>query len=218
MIITAQKKFDDIKGMLGDAKSVYLVGCSLCSTTCKTGGEKELEAMAEDLVKAGYKVSGQKVLDPACNMLDVKRFAREQKNELGESAAVLCFTCGGGTQAVAEIITDIRVMPAADTLFQGEITKVSLNDRQFEQKCSLCGECTLMDTAAICPVTRCPKGLMNGPCGGIKNGKCEVNNEIDCAWLKIYEKMKKTGQTEKLRNIVPPKDHRKGKKPQNLKI
>ena len=218
MIITKQKSKEDILEYLKDCKKVFLMGCSLCATVCKTGGEKELDKMKEVLEADGKVVTGSAVLDPACNLLEIKRFYRKNSKEIDSSNAILSLACGGGTQAIGEIIDGKKVVPANDTLFQGEITKMSIKTAMFEQKCSLCGDCVLAITGAICPVTRCPKGLLNGPCGGVKNKKCEINSEMDCVWIKIYEKLKQFGQVNWLRKKRIPKDNRNNKKPQNLII
>ncbi len=86
----------------------------------------------------------------------------------------------------------------------------------FDERCSLCGECILDKTGGICPVTTCPKGLLNGPCGGTDNGKCEVSPDIECAWVKIYERMKKTDQLEDYRKVLAPKDWSASRKPGTL--
>lgn len=216
MIITRRKDFKEILSFLKDAKQVFLLGCALCATTCKTGGENELKDMQKALEKEGKRVTGSAVLDPACSLLEVKRLYRGAREEIDESEGIVSLACGGGNQAVSEIIKDKEIFPANDTLFQGEITSLTLKESRFDQKCSLCGECVLAETGAICPTTRCSKGLVNGPCGGVKNGKCEVDARVDCAWLLIYEKLKRMGRLDTMKRIKPPKDHSKAKKPQNL--
>ena len=214
MIVTRQKPFDEILKSLEGYERIYLIGCSLCSTVCKTGGEDEVKAAAEELKKNGKEVVGYEVLDPSCNLLGIKRFYRENKDVIDSADIILSFACGGGVQAVSEIILDKEIVPGNDTLFQGETTKVTLKEAVFDQKCSLCGECMLSETGGICPVTRCPKGLVNGPCGGVKNGKCEVNSDLDCAWILIYERMKKFDRIDDLKKVRISKDHQKDKKPQ----
>jgi len=143
---------------------------------------------------------------------------RKYGKEIEASDVMLSFTCGGGTQALVDVIKTKEVMPGNNTLFQGEITKQTIQEAHFSQKCSLCGDCMLSETGGICPVTLCPKGLLNGPCGGIKNGKCEVDSELDCVWLLIYDRLKKLGRLKGIKKRFPPKDHSKNKKPQNLSL
>jgi len=218
MIITRHKPFDKILEFIEDVDKIYLVGCELCAKVCKTGGEDALKKIAKKLEENGKKITGFSVLNPACNVLEVKRLHRNAKKEIEAADAILSFACGGGTQALAEQIKDKVVYPGNDTLFQGEIYASGIKGTQFDQKCSLCGDCILMMTGGICPVTRCPKGLLNGPCGGVKNGKCEIEGDIDCVWLLIYDKLKSFGQLDKMRTIKKPKDNRARKTPQELKI
>ena len=218
MIITKQKTIEEILKVIKDAKKVFLVGCSLCATTCKTGGEKDLKKMEDLLIEEGKKVTGSVVLDPACSMLEVKRFCRKYKDVVDGSDAILSFACGGGTQAVSEALDKIAVYPGNDTLFQGEIAKLTLQGGRFEQKCSLCGECMLWETGGICPITRCPKSLVNGPCGGAKDGKCEIDKNMDCVWLLIYTRLKERGAIDNMRKIHDPKDHSINNSPQTLNI
>jgi len=216
MIITKQKKFSDLMRSLENYDKVFIVGCTLCATTCKTGGEDQVRELQTLLEREGKKITGTVVLDPACNILEVKRMYRKYLKEIDASGIILSLACGGGTQALLEVIERKEVMPGNDTLFQGEITSLSLKKSQFSQKCSLCGECMLWETGGICPVTRCPKGLVNGPCGGVKNGKCEVDSDLDCVWILIYSRLKDLGRLGEMKKIKLPKDNTKRKNPQNL--
>ena len=218
MIITEKKPFSELLEDLKEHKKLFLVGCSLCATTCKTGGEKDLEKIEEAFIAAGKTVTGRAVPDPTCSILEVKRLYRKYAKEIDAADAIVSFSCGGGTQAIADTLKNVKVYPGSNTLFQGEITKNTIKEREFEQKCSLCGECILADTGGLCPVTRCPKGLVNGPCGGVSDGKCEVDKNIDCVWIKIYERLKESGKLDSFKKIQDPKDHSKSKKPQRLNI
>jgi len=217
MIITTQKAFSDILQQLKHAKKVFLVGCKLCATVCKTGGEEEIKALEKKLKKEGKTVTGWTVLDPACNLLEIKRLYRKSPSEINDAEVVLSLACGGGTQALTEIL-EKEVIPCNDTLFQGEITEITLKSARFDQKCSLCGECMLATTGGLCPVTLCPKGLLNGPCGGVKDGKCETDPDLDCVWILIYKKLKSQNREKELKKIREPRDHSKNKKPQSLRI
>jgi hypothetical protein len=121
-------------------------------------------------------------------------------------------SCGAGTQSAVEIFPEKPVFPANDSLFLGNMTRFQM----FDERCSLCGESVLDMTGGICPVTACPKGLLNGPCGGTDNGKCEVSPDIDCAWVRIYDRMKKTDQLEDFKEVLKPKDWSAGRKPAKL--
>ncbi|MFH1394792.1 MAG: methylenetetrahydrofolate reductase C-terminal domain-containing protein [Candidatus Omnitrophota bacterium] len=218
MIITSQKKISEILDSIKNRNNVFLIGCTLCATVCKTGGETEIKNLAELLKKAGKQVTGWAVLDPACNLLQVKKLKRAKTKEIESSDVILSLACGGGTQAIAEVLQDKKVCPVNDTLFQGEVTELTLKKARFEEKCSLCGECLLDETAGICPVSLCPKGLMNGPCGGVKNKKCEVSDELDCVWMLIYERLKKQNELEKIKKVRGPKNYSRIKKPQKHEL
>ena len=216
MIITSQKPLEDILGFVKNKKKVFLLGCKLCATTCGTGGETELKDMEKKLAASGKTVTGWAVLDPACSLLEIKRLYRKQAGEIDDAEAIVSFACGGGTQAAVQVLENKEVYPGNDTLFQGEITEFSPRRAKFEQKCSLCGDCVLALTGGLCPVTLCPKGLVNGPCGGVKNKKCEVDAQLDCVWVLIYERLKKLGRLSEMKKVAAPKDHARNKKPQDL--
>jgi hypothetical protein len=113
-----------------------------------------------------------------------------------------------------EIFPQKEVYTANDSLFLGNMTRF----RQFDERCSMCGKCVLNETGGICPVTRCPKGILNGPCGGVRDGKCEVDPNIDCCFVLIYERLKKIDQVESFKDIKEPRDFQHNRKPSNLKI
>jgi ferredoxin len=212
MIITRQKSLKDILKLLRKSKNIFLIGCAQCATICKTGGDEELKQMAKMLKKEGKKVSGKATIDPACHLIKVKQFAYKNKKALSDSDAILSMTCGDGVQSIMDGTKGKKVFPALDTLFLGKLERGG----HFVQKCILCGECILDKTAGICPVTVCSKGLLNSPCGGSKNGKCEIDRERDCGWALIYNRLKDTGELEKMKVFVEPLDHSKQIKPQKV--
>lgn len=218
MIITRQKPFQTILECIDTDKKVFLVGCALCATVCRTGGERQMKDAEEVLRNEGRTVTGWGVMEPACNLLEVRRLYRKKGDEIGAADVILSFACGGGTQTVVEIIKDKEVLPGNDTLFQGEIKELSLQKARFARKCSLCGDCMLALTGGICPVTRCPKGLVNGPCGGVKNGKCEADHEMDCVWMLIYERLRQFGRLKEMKKVRPPKDHGKNNPARDLVV
>jgi ferredoxin len=201
MIITRQKRFDYLLDLI-DKKPVFIVGCSECATLCHTGGEEDVILMKDSLKKNKIKVTGWIVLDPACHLQNDKHLLRKNKKEIGDAQKILVLACGNGVQTVSEIIDDVEVIPGTDTIFLGEIKRVG----DFEKRCDLCGDCIQDLFGGLCPVSRCPKGLLNGPCGGVINGKCEVGQDIDCIWDLILKRLKKSRQLDKLRKIVGPKD------------
>ncbi|PKQ27969.1 MAG: 5,10-methylenetetrahydrofolate reductase [Candidatus Anoxymicrobium japonicum] len=201
MIITRQKAFEAVLKELEGAKSVFLVGCGDCATVCQTGGEEQVKEMTEKLRDEGFDVFGSVIPDTGCHELDVKKEFRAHANEIENAEALLVMSCGAGVQS-ARNGTEMPVFPANDSLFLGNVMRVG----QFEEKCRLCGDCLLDITGAICPVTRCHKGILNGPCGGTNEGKCEVDPEKDCAWTLIYQQLEKEGNLNKMKECQPPKN------------
>ncbi len=204
---------EEILNFLKGGKSFFLLGCSECAALCGTGDDKALNEMEEKLAKSGKKTIGKFVAKIGCQVLGTKIELKPFKEAIDEADAILVMSCGAGTQAMVEVYPDKEVYSLNDTLFLGNMTRF----RQFDERCSLCGECILDKTGGICPVTLCPKGLLNGPCGGTNNGKCEVSPDLECAWVRIYERLKRIGQLDKMKEILEPKDYSKHFKPSALK-
>ena len=201
MIITKQKNFEQLLRALEDGP-VFLIGCSECATLCHTGGKDEISAMKEALEKREIPVSGCVILDPACHLNNNKRMLKEFSKDLDRSNKILVFACGNGVQTVAELFVDKEVLTGTDTLFLGEISR----GNEFDKRCMLCGECLLDIFGGFCPVTRCPKSMLNGPCGGSSAGKCEISSEMECVWDRTYQELKKRGKLQVLDVIQKPKD------------
>jgi ferredoxin len=201
MIITKQKNFVEILRRI-ESKPVFLIGCNECATVCHTGGKDEVLQLKEELAKEQIPVTGWVVLEPACHLMNDKRMLKEYATELGRSERVLVLACGNGVQTVAELLSEKDVIAGTDTLFLGEISHAT----EFDKRCTLCGECLLDSFGGLCPVTRCPKSMLNGPCGGSSNGKCEINPETECIWDTIYKELKKKGKLNVLLKIQKPKD------------
>ena len=191
MIVTQKKPIDELMGMLGDAKKIAIIGCGSCATACATGGEKEVAELKAYLESQGRTVVATSMSDYCCMNLTTKGKVKDFAAKGAE--AVVCMACGDGTQVVASNVP-VPTYPANNTMFLGEAVKFGL----FHEACHLCGDCVLGQTGGICPITRCAKSLVNGPCGGAKNGKCEVNPENDCAWVQIYKRLESLGQLYKL--------------------
>jgi len=214
MIITKQKQIADILKYLDGQKNIFLIGCGECSTTCKTGGEDDVKKVKSALEKAGKVVTGYAVPEAPCIAAKVKLELAKNRKTIESSDAVLVLACGLGIQSVKENLrSEKAVHVGCDTLFMGAIDSGGV----FLEKCSACGDCVLELTGLICPITRCSKGLLNGPCGGQDKGKCEVDKNKDCAWILIYNELKKQNRLDLLREIKPPKDHSKSSKPRELK-
>jgi len=210
MIITDKKPFNEILESLKGDNKIFIVGCGECSATSKTGGEPEVLEMKEKLEKEGKTITGYMVPDAPCIAAQLKTGFAKHIKEVKESDAILVLACGLGVQSVKENDRFLkRLHPGLNTTFMGVVDKVG----NFFEYCSACGDCVLDKTAGICPVTRCPKGLLNGPCGGMEKGKCEVDRNKDCAWVLIYKELEKQGKLEDFKKINPPRDYSKTVKP-----
>ena len=212
VIIQKQKDFEKIKAFLEGYSKVFIVGCADCATTCKTGGEEELAEMKGRLESIGKTVTGTAVFDTACLLGEVRRKCEENHAAIEAADAVLVLACGSGVQAIGDHLESKPVVPGVDALFIGEAIRAG----KYEEKCQACGECILDLTDGICPLTRCAKGLLNGPCGGYKDGKCEVDPDKECAWLLIYKRLKERGHLDKIRQIQGAKDYSKHHRPRRL--
>ncbi len=210
--ITSQKPFEEIKEAIKDAKSVYLVGCGTCATMCHTGGITEVLEMKGKLKEIGKNVMGWMVLPVACDDI-TKEALSENAEPITKSDAILVMSCAFGVQTVT-LYAKKPVYPALNTLFVGNEDVPG----HFAEVCIQCGECVLALTGGICPVTTCSKGLLSGPCGGTKKGKCEVSHEIPCAWVRIYERLKELGRLDDLKKTIGPKDWSKGQRPGSYRI
>ena len=219
MIISEQKPFEEIIETLKESNKIFLSGCAVCSALAKVGGEPEILKLKEKLQSAGKVITGYVVIDPSCNLQRVKLDLKKHIKELNDSDAILSMACGDGVQVVTRATEQIlnKPMPVysgTNTLFIGEVERVGY----FNETCSACGSCILNQTGGICPVTRCPKGLLNGPCGGAKNGMCEVNPNEECVWISIYKRLSKLNQLERMEHIIPPKDYSKLIRPRHINV
>jgi ferredoxin len=204
MLYTENKPIDEVLESLGTEKNIFLLACNGCADVCETGGEKTLSAMRAELIKADKNVTGTCLVDFLCNkILVASRLAREM-DRLKKSDSILVLTCGIGVQAVSKIVNKV-VHPAANTVSVGGLQGLWPSD----ERCQACGDCALDYTGGICPITFCAKSLLNGPCGGAQDGKCEVDKEKDCGWQLIYERLQKVGRLDNLKKIRAARDHSK---------
>ncbi len=208
MIVAQQKPIKDIAQMINDCKKVLFVGCAGCVTVCLAGGEKETEVLASAMrIKRSLENNPMEAITYTCTRQCDPEYIEPLDNLVKDVDAIVSLACGVGVQYLAERFTDKWVVPALDTKFAGG----SIVHGAWEEKCGLCGECILHRTGGICPIIRCSKSILNGPCGGSQNGKCEVNKDIDCAWQLIYDRMKALGKLDQLMEIQPPKDWSKSR-------
>lgn len=200
MIVVRQKPIDEVYAMVARHRCVLLVGCNTCAAVALAGGEKEVDTMAEILRLAAFRKGSPVEFSGATLTRQCEPEYLEQLDSAG-CDAILSLGCGAGVALLASAV-EVSVYPALDTLFIGAAQGLA----SWEAECSACGMCVLGGTAGICPITRCAKGILNGPCGGVAEGRCELGDR-DCAWVLIYERLEKFGRGEESRQIAEPRDH-----------
>ncbi len=204
MIVAEQKPLEQIKQMLAPYERVLIVGCGTCVTVCFAGGSKEVEILAS-LLRMSDKLDGGSSRE--YGEVTVQRqceweYLEALKERIGQFDAVLSLGCGVGVQAIAEHFPDAVVLPGLNTSFLG----LPVEPGVWAERCAACGDCILDKTGGICPIARCAKQLLNGPCGGSQGGKCEVSKDTDCAWALIIERMARLGRLDELLELKPPKN------------
>ena len=204
MIITTQKPLDEILDFISPYSNILVAGCDGCTQPPR--GLREAKTLSQ-LLELGGKLRNKNFVFKVTTVIkqcDSFLAASILKPQMDNVAAVLSLACGAGVQTLAELFPELPVFPTQNTHFVGA------EDRErgiLEERCAGCGDCLLALTGGICPVTRCTKGLLNGACGGSKNGKCELDSEKDCAWILIYEQLEKQGKLQLLKEFRPPRDY-----------
>jgi len=203
MIIAEQKPLEEIRGLIGEAEKVLVVGCGTCVTVCFAGGEKEAGILATSLRMAS-KLEGRpkEVTHTTVQRQCEWEYIDPLRDQIAQVDAVLSIGCGIGVQALAERFPEAIVLPGLNTTFLG----LPVEQGIWEERCAACGSCILGLTGGICPIARCAKQLLNGPCGGSQNGVCEINPDTPCAWQLIYDRLKAQGRLHLLMEIQPAKD------------
>jgi len=210
--ITQQKPQEELDQLLNGLSRVFIVGCGTCVTLTCTGGRTEVDAMQRLLAARGKLITGSIVLPVACDNMTGEAL-QASRLMIGQAEAILVMTCAFGVQTVARQIKKI-VIPALDTLFIGKET----GPGQYDEVCTQCGSCIIGETGGICPVTSCHKGLVNGPCGGTNNGKCEIDQGKDCAWTMIYNRLKELNKLDAMRRLQRPRNHQGEPMPGKFRI
>lgn len=210
--ITKQKPFEEVQQLLEKFDRVYVIGCGTCATMTKTGGVEQVQEMRERLQELGKLVTGSIVIPTACDDM-TETAVKENDGPIQNANCILVMSCAMGVHRVSLYIGK-PVLPALDTLFIG----MEDSPGDFHEVCAQCGQCILGHTAGICPLTACHKGLLNGPCGGTNNGKCEVDKNRDCAWTLIYNRLEEQGRLDLMRQYQPPKDFHVSLRPRVAKV
>ncbi len=205
MITAERKPMEEILEAIQPYHKIILVGCNECVTVCAAGGRKEVGILSTALqmafMKEGRTIEIKEItLERQCD----PEYVEELISHIDYAEAILSMACGCGVQEVAGRFPTIQVIPALNTKFMGASERQGV----WAERCKGCGDCLLGLTGGICPIARCSKRIMNGPCGGSTNGKCEISPDIDCAWHLIWEKLKSLGMEEKYEQIFEAKDWR----------
>jgi ferredoxin len=214
LIVAEQKPLEEIRRMITSYQRVLVLGCGTCMTVCDAGGEREVSflhnalRLAEAKSGNGAHTFSEYTLKRQCDL----EFLDLLADKVGDVDAILSLGCGIGVQALAERFPDMPVLPGVNTSFMGMAKEWGI----WDERCAACGDCRLAETAGICPITRCTKGILNGPCAGTKNGKCEANKDMDCAWVLIYKRLERLGQLEKMRRYYPPRNFRAIPRPKRI--
>ena len=203
MIVAERKPIEEIVNMIRDFNKVLILGCGTCVAVCMAGGEKEVQVLATQL-RMIFSKEGKNIelIEDTIQRQCDKEYIEPIADKIRSVDAVLSMACGVGVQFTAEVVPEKIVFPALNTKFYG----ATIEEGVWSERCAGCGNCILDKTGGICPIARCSKRLLNGPCGGSNNGKCEISPEIDCAWQLIYDRLKALGQLEKLEEIIPAKN------------
>jgi ferredoxin len=203
MITGTLKPFDEILSSMRSYRNILIVGCGSCVTVCLAGGDREAHALARDLSIPGTNGCPERAVQ-------VRTIQRQCETDLiktfleipPHTDIIVSLACGAGVQTLADVFGHLPVVPALNTTFLGALDAQGV----WREKCQGCGDCVLASTAGICPVARCAKRLLNGPCGGSSNGKCEIGGDMDCAWQLIIDRLKAMGRLDEYGKIFPCKD------------
>jgi len=207
MIVAQRKSIPDLLEIVKNHKKILVLGCGTCVTVCLAGGQREVSIIASALRMAAK----LKAIPLEVEELTIERqcdnvFIEQAAEAIERNDAVLSFGCGAGVQAIAERYTSKPVYAGLDTAFIGILEERGV----WAEKCAACGVCVLHQYGGICPVTRCAKHMLNGPCSSSREDRCEVNPARQCAWQLIYKRLKEIGQLDRLKEIKPPKNRSLG--------
>jgi ferredoxin len=203
MIVADKKPVEEIIETIKDKERILILGCNECVTVCEAGGKKEVAVLASALRmyflnQGQQKQIDERTLERQCD----HEYLEEIRDVVDGYDAVVSLACGVGVQFTAEKYMNVPVYPGVNTSFMG----VTEERGVWSERCQGCGQCILAETASICPVSRCAKRLLNGPCGGSTQGKCEINPELPCAWQLIIDRLKALGRLEDYNKLMPIKD------------
>ncbi|MFQ6106190.1 MAG: methylenetetrahydrofolate reductase C-terminal domain-containing protein [Thermoplasmata archaeon] len=203
MIVGERKPMDEILDMIAPHESVLLLGCGTCVTVCLAGGEREVGILAAQLrIHAKKQGRNLRIDEHTIERQCEKEWVEEIRNRVEGVDAVMSMACGVGVQLVAEMYPEKPIFPALNTTFMG----YPAQHGTWLENCRACGDCVVHHTGGVCPITRCAKALMNGPCGGSQDGKCEIDKDVECAWQIIYDRLKARNRLDWMNAFQPPRN------------
>ncbi len=203
MIVGEQKPFEEIWEMVMEHKQLTVFGCNTCVAVCHQGGNKEANILTSLLrMHASQQEIDIEIIDSGIERQCEHEFFEQTQELVAKSEAVLSLACGIGVQFMATKYPTIPIYPALNTTFLGDV----IESGHYTEKCQACGDCMLGLTGGVCPVSRCCKRVMNGPCGGSTNGKCEISKDIDCAWQLVIDRLEAIGKLDQYEKVNPVKD------------
>jgi ferredoxin len=206
MITANAKPLAEVFGFVRDCRRVLVLGCGECVTVCQVGGEKETAVLAQALrLKARAEGLDIEFIEDTVQRQCEPEFVEPVLAAMADVDAVLSLACGVGVNFLSDLGPAVPVYPAVDTTFMG----AAVQHGEWVELCAGCGQCILHLTGGICPIARCPKSILNGPCGGTKDGMCEMSTDdrpIPCVWVEIIERCRALGTEAALEEVLAPKD------------
>ena len=204
MIVGDLKPVKEIEASIRGRSRVLILGCRGCVTVCNTGGEKEVAVLASQLrIASRARREHREILDATIERQCDFEYIEPILLQIEDVDVVVSLACGAGVQQVAEAAAGlqrpVQVVPGINTTFLG----AALEQGVWAERCQGCGDCVLEITGGICPIARCSKSLLNGPCGGSSDGKCEIDPEVDCGWQLIYDRLSALGKLENMSRVLP---------------
>jgi ferredoxin len=207
VIVGDLKPIEEVETSIRDCRRVLILGCRGCVTVCNTGGEKEAEVLASQLriaskARGDEREISQATIERQCDF----EYIEPIRPQIEDADMVVSLACGAGVQHVAEasagLERPVQIVPGVNTTFLG----AALEQGVWAERCQGCGDCVLEITGGICPIARCSKSLLNGPCGGSSGGKCEIDPDVDCGWQLIYDRLTALGKLENITRVLPTRN------------
>lgn len=205
MIVAERKPLAEIRSFVEDYRRILILGCGTCTTVSLCGGEAEVKIVASGLrISFLHEGRDSEILEDCITRQCEPEFVEVARQKVKDESieAIVSLGCGVGVNLLAQLLETVPVFPGVNTKFFGAVVEPGM----WLEMCAGCGDCILQLTGGICPIARCSKSLLNGPCGGTRDGKCEIGEDVDCAWALIIERMKSLGTLDRLSEMLPARD------------